>query len=125
MPHLTKQDHLQLIARGRAALETPSDLDAAAIENLIDDLAVAEARLELHDVPWSLDVHVGYIDHRHGTNFYAALSREALVAEIAGFPLTKAARIAGRRVPTFPYPQIDRGCVQGDVTELPLLARAA
>ncbi len=41
------------------------------------------------------------------------------------FPLTKAARLAGRRVPTFPYPQIDRACTAGDVTELPLLASAA
>lgn len=41
------------------------------------------------------------------------------------FPLTKSARIAARRVPALPYPQIDRACVDGDVTALPLLARAA
>lgn len=41
------------------------------------------------------------------------------------FPLTKAARIAARRVPDFPYPRLDRDCLTGDVTELPLLARAA
>lgn len=41
------------------------------------------------------------------------------------FPLTKAARLAGRSVPTFPYPQIDRACTSGDVTKLPLLAHAA
>lgn len=41
------------------------------------------------------------------------------------FPLTKAARLAARKVPDLPYPRIDRACLSGDVTELPLLARAA
>lgn len=41
------------------------------------------------------------------------------------FPLTRAARIAARRVQSFPYPMIDRACASGDVTALPLLAQAA
>lgn len=41
------------------------------------------------------------------------------------FPLTKAARLAASRVPALPYPALDRGCAAGDVTALPLLARAA
>jgi len=85
MLHITKHDHAQLIARARAALETPDDLDADARDQLIEDLAAAEARLEAHDLPWSLDIHVGHIEHRHGNNFYAAFSREALMAEIAEF----------------------------------------
>ncbi|MHA3790552.1 Mom family adenine methylcarbamoylation protein [Sphingomonas sp. YL-JM2C] len=41
------------------------------------------------------------------------------------FPLTRAARLAARKVPDLPYPRIDRACLAGDVTELPLLARGA
>jgi len=41
------------------------------------------------------------------------------------FPLTRAARIAARRVPALPYPLVDRRCTAGDVTALPLLTHAA
>lgn len=41
------------------------------------------------------------------------------------FPLTKAARIAARTVPSLPYPVLDRAPPAADVTALPLLARAA
>lgn len=41
------------------------------------------------------------------------------------FPLTKAARIAARNVPSLPYPVLNRAATQGDVTALPLLDLAA
>ena len=41
------------------------------------------------------------------------------------FPLTKAARIAARSVPSLPYPVLDRSAAADDVTALPLLSRAA
>ncbi|AMK23231.1 hypothetical protein GG804_02080 [Sphingomonas histidinilytica] len=41
------------------------------------------------------------------------------------FPLTKAARIAARKVPSLPYPILDRVATEGDVTALPLLHLAA
>lgn len=41
------------------------------------------------------------------------------------FPLTKAARIAARKVASLPYPVLDRAATQGDVTALPLLQLAA
>lgn len=41
------------------------------------------------------------------------------------FALTKAARLAARKVPSHPYPILDRTCAAGDVTALPLLAQAA
>ena len=41
------------------------------------------------------------------------------------FPLTKAARLAARKVPNLPYPVLDRSALEGDVTELPLLALAS
>ena len=85
MPFLTKHDHMQLITRARAALETPADLTAEDVGHLIEDLGHAETLLATHDVPWTLDIHVGHIDHRYGANIYAALSRAALMAEIAEF----------------------------------------
>ncbi len=41
------------------------------------------------------------------------------------FPLTKAARLAARNVPSLPYPVLNRGTTCGDVTALPLVALAA
>ena len=41
------------------------------------------------------------------------------------FPLTKAARIAARKVPSLPYPVLDRAAIEGDVTALPLLSLCA
>lgn len=41
------------------------------------------------------------------------------------FPLTRAARHAAMSVPEHAYPVIDRAALAGDVTALPLLARAA
>ena len=41
------------------------------------------------------------------------------------FPLTKAARIAARKVPSLPYPILNRAAAEGDVTALPLLQLAA
>jgi len=41
------------------------------------------------------------------------------------FPLTKAARIAARKVPSLPYPLLDRTIGRSDVTALPLLTLAA
>lgn len=38
------------------------------------------------------------------------------------FPLTKAARLASRRIPAMPYPVLDRIATQGDLTALPLFA---
>ena len=41
------------------------------------------------------------------------------------FPLTRAARIAARRIPAMPYPLLDRSAIGGDVTQLPIFARTA
>lgn len=85
MPHYTKQDHLQLLARARAVLKSPADCDAKDIRALIEDLYAAEDRLVTEEVPWSIEVHVGTIDHNQGTNGYAALSRATLLAKMANF----------------------------------------
>lgn len=74
-----------LLARARAALENPADLDNMDLRVLVDDLKSAEVHHVLHGVPWPVDVHVGHIEHRHGNNHYAMLSREALASEIAEY----------------------------------------
>ncbi len=85
MPSLTKHDHVQLITRARAALETPADLSPDDMVCLIEDLAGAAERLQAFAVPWSLDIHVGTIAHSDGLHLYAALSHVDLVAEMAKF----------------------------------------
>ncbi|MHA3790556.1 DUF5983 family protein [Sphingomonas sp. YL-JM2C] len=85
MPSLTKQDHLHLLARARAVLECPADFDSSDIRVLVEDLYAAEERLETEEVPWSLDIHVGTIDHKEGNTIYATFSRATLMAEMAVF----------------------------------------
>lgn len=65
-------------------------------------------------------------------SWLAALEREGFLRRrrhpgnhIYVFPLTRAARLAARTVPAQPYPILDRTCLSGDVTALPLLAYAA
>jgi hypothetical protein len=82
---MIRRNHAQLLSRARAALETPGDLDADALLYLIKDLTSAEDAVKSHIVPWPVDIHVAEIDHCHGTNVYAALTREALMAQVAAF----------------------------------------
>lgn len=85
MLQTSRRDHAQLLARARAALETPTELDAGAITHLIEDLSAAEGLVKGHMVPWAIDIHVAEIDHRHGSNIYVALTREALMSQIGGY----------------------------------------
>lgn len=85
MTEYTARDHAALMARARAALETPADLDEAAVQALIEDIAVAEDRLALGPVPWAFEVHVGVIEHTKGMNTYAATTRAGLDSEMAEF----------------------------------------
>lgn len=75
----------QLLARARAAIETPADLDDAARTAVIEDIAAFEDCLARGAIPWGFDIHIGSIDHKNGTNHYAALAREALMAEVAQY----------------------------------------
>ena len=85
MPLHKRRDFADLQSRARAALETPADLSPADREALVADLAEAEDRLRLDSVPWMVDIHVAHIDHPHGTNLYAAFSRDALMREVADY----------------------------------------
>ena len=75
----------QLLARARAAIETPADLDDAARAAVIEDIAAFEDCLARGLIPWGFDIHIGSIDHKHGTNHYAALTQKALMAEVAEY----------------------------------------
>lgn len=75
----------QLLARARAGIETPGDLDSADRTALIEDVGAFEDCLAAEAIPWPIDIHVGSVTHRHGENHYAALTREALMAEIAEY----------------------------------------
>lgn len=78
-------NHLALLARARAALETPDDLDAAALAALIEDIGVCEDALSQSQLPWPIDVHAAVIEHRHATNIHVAVDESTLDAEIAAF----------------------------------------
>jgi hypothetical protein len=83
-----------------------------------DDLVRAGARHRRHGedpAAWLADLErSGFLSRRRhpGNHTYV-------------FALTRAARIAARRVPEHPYPILDRRAIVGDVTALPLLYLAA
>ncbi|BBC73207.1 hypothetical protein AEB_P2339 [Altererythrobacter sp. B11] len=73
MTHMTRDDFARLLAQARTAIT-----DANPTGHILcDELAQAERLVENHVVPWSADIHVAFIDHRHGGNLYAAFTREA------------------------------------------------
>jgi hypothetical protein len=80
-----RPEHLALLARARAALETPAGLTADGSNALIRDIAHAERRLSAAPLPWPTDVHVAVIEHRHGTNLHVALDAKALDAQVAAY----------------------------------------
>lgn len=96
---MKRRDHAHLLACACAALETPNDLDEQDVEYPIEDIALAEDQIERHVVPWSIYVHVAQIDHCHGINHYASLTREGLNAEIAAFCRVHWAQINDPRDP--------------------------
>ncbi|WP_422247104.1 hypothetical protein [Sphingobium sp.] len=81
MTSMTRDALARLLARAHYALAGTG----AANQVLADELNQAAMRIGTNPVPWTVDVHVGFVDHREGGNLYAAFTREALVAEIAGF----------------------------------------
>jgi hypothetical protein len=81
----TLHDFRALLARARAALETPADLDSQAMAFLAEDIALAEQGLAHAPVLWPLDVHVGVIEHREGLNIHVAFDRPALEEQVAAF----------------------------------------
>lgn len=84
----------------------------------IDALVTAGARSQRHGEDrrdWLADLErSGFLTRRRHPGNHAYL-----------FPLTKAAQIASRKVPSFPYPVLDRAALEGDVTALPLFDLAA
>jgi hypothetical protein len=84
-PEVPQHDHAGLFVRARVALEAPDSLDPDGLNQLIADLSAAEAFVQHHGAPWPIDIHVAEVDHRHGTNIYAALTRPALMAEVAEY----------------------------------------
>lgn len=106
-PQLTRADHVALLARMRAALDTPDSLDAAARATLIEAIGASESGLRVCALPWTIDLHLGIIDHRHGVNFYAGLSRDALFAEMAAYAREWWQEIGDRRDPhTLPTDEV-------------------
>ncbi|PJG47244.1 hypothetical protein CAF53_02560 [Sphingobium sp. LB126] len=83
MRSFTKHDLVQLLARAHDVIQSPANFSAALIAEVQADLASVQEHLETQEVPWSLDIHVGHIDHQAGFNFYAGLSRAALMAQMA------------------------------------------
>lgn len=84
----------------------------------MDELIRAGARLPSFGedrAAWLADLErIGFLRRQRHPGCHAYL-----------FPLTKAARIDARMVPSLPYPVLDRAATQGDVTALPLLKLAA
>lgn len=81
MTALTHNQLSSILARVRVALAGTQ----TAAPDLLADLQQAEWWLDANSSRLAVEVHVAFIDHREGGNLHAALSRETLMAEIAGF----------------------------------------
>lgn len=107
-------DRRDLLARARAALETPADLDDVARAALIEDLATAEATIG-GDVP---TVAVALIDSGDGTQFHVATSDAALTRALAAWCRPRWDRTGDPRDPeTLTDDQIVATYFAGDVSE--------
>ncbi|AMK23239.1 MULTISPECIES: DUF5983 family protein [Sphingomonadaceae] len=80
-----RRDFAQLLAGARMALQNPDRRSEETRLRLVDQLAKAEGLIETHMVPWEIAVHVARIDHRHGSEFFAALTRQALMAQFGSY----------------------------------------
>ncbi len=86
-----RRDLRDLLARARAALETPGDLGDDARLALIEELAIAGSAGMAFD---SVSVEVALIDSGDGTRFYIATGTAALNTETAPtVPMNKATGI--------------------------------
>ena len=112
MTQTTRHDFARLLARARTAI---ADANPAG-HILCDELAQAERLVENHVVPWSADIHVAFIDHRHGGDLYAAFTREALMAEVASFCREWWSEIRDTRDPAT-LPDEDAGSIYFDAHE--------
>lgn len=94
-----ERDLVLLLARARRAIEAPDQLTQGDRWTLLETLASTEAHIAGSDLPWSIDIHIGSIDHRHGLNQYAASTRAALIAEVAIYCRENWSRIGDGRDP--------------------------
>lgn len=108
------RDQRSLLARARAALETPADLDEAARVALIEDLATAESTINDD----ALTVAVALIDSGDGTQFHVATSDAALTRELAGWCRPRWDRTGDPRDPvTLGDDEIVAAYFAGDISE--------
>ncbi|CUS45931.1 hypothetical protein MGWOODY_Smn3179 [hydrothermal vent metagenome] len=85
MTDTSKRDLARLLARARRAIENPAELVERDRAALLGALASAETQVAGSPIPWSLEIHIASIEDRHGLNHYVALTRPALMAEVAAY----------------------------------------
>jgi hypothetical protein len=85
MTDTSKRDLARLLARARHAIEDPARLVEHDRAALLGALTSAETQVAGSPMPWSLEIHIASIEHRHGLNHYVALTRPALMGEVAAY----------------------------------------
>lgn len=60
---VTRSAHLGLLARARAAIDAPCDVDEYARNALVAELDAAVTRLSTWPLPWPVSVYLGVIEH--------------------------------------------------------------
>lgn len=85
MTDTSKRDLARLLARARRAIEDPASLVEHDRAALLGALASAESHVAGSPMPWSLEIHIASVEHRHGLNHYVALTRAGLMGEVAAY----------------------------------------
>ncbi|QOT72305.1 hypothetical protein H5V43_03940 [Sphingobium fuliginis] len=85
MTDTSKRDLARLLTRARRAIEDPARLVEHDRAALLGALASAETHVAGSPMPWSLEIHIASVEHRHGLNHYVALTSAELMSEVAAY----------------------------------------
>lgn len=85
MTDTSKRDLARLLARVRRAIEDPASLVEHDRAALLGALTSAETHVAGSPMPWSLEIHIASVEHRHGLNHYVALTRAGLMGAVAAY----------------------------------------
>jgi len=108
-----RSTHLNLLARARAVLASPTQ-GSADIAQIIADLDTAILSIDRAPVAWSIPVYLATIGHGHGTTTVVAVSHRGLQEQVATFCRSQWAEINDSRDPG----QLDDTKVIGDYFRL-------
>lgn len=82
---LSERATARLLARARAAITAPADIDDALRATLLEDIEKAEHRLARGSQYCTGDIHLGRVSHEGNISIFAAHCRETLLQQLLAY----------------------------------------